>query len=323
MKYEEVILESRPCPLGCTQGDEVVLLGHDRLYGLPGEFRVVKCRACGLARTDPRPTPETMGFYYPDNYGPYESTRINLAEATNDGRPSLKRSIGRGVKRLFKLNLDPLPRLPPGRLLEIGSASGAFLHRMAGAGWEVQGIEFSETASSAARSLGHPVYTGALENAPEPQRKYDLVVGWMVLEHLHDPVEALRKLHNWTSPGGWLVVSLPDADSFGLAAFKSAWFHLHLPNHLYHYTPRTLKRVMEAGGWTIKKVFHQRLASDFVASTGYALRERGLFPRLAAKLISFPEWEGNLYLILYPVAYVLSILGQTGSMTVWAKRRDD
>jgi predicted SAM-dependent methyltransferase len=148
-------------------------------------------------------------------------------------------------------------------------------------------------------------------------------VGWMVLEHLHDPVKALRKLHNWTSPGGWLVISLPNAGSFELSVFQSAWFHLHLPHHLYHYSPRTLGRVMEAGGWTIKKVFHQRLMSGLLASSGYALRDRGLFPRLADKLISFPEWEGNLYLILYPLAYLLSILGQSGSMTVWAKRRDD
>jgi 2-polyprenyl-3-methyl-5-hydroxy-6-metoxy-1,4-benzoquinol methylase len=323
MRYDEVIMESRPCPLGCAPDDEVVLMGHDRLYGLPGEFQVVRCRACSLIRTDPRPTPATMSFYYPDNYGPYESTRLNRAKATGGGRPSRIRIFGRSLKRLFKLNVDSLPRLRPGRLLEIGSASGAFMHRMAGAGWEVQGIEFSETAASSARALGYPVYAGALEDAPEPQSKYDLVVGWMVLEHLHDPVKALRKLHDWTNAGGWLVVSLPNAGSFELPVFKSAWFHLHLPHHLYHYNERTLCKVMEAGGWTIKKVFHQRLVSDLLASVGYALLDRGLFSWLAHRLVSFPEWEGNLYLVLYPFAYVLSILGQSGSMTVWATRRDD
>ena len=51
-------------------------------------------------------------------------------------------------------------------------------------GWEVEGIEFPETASEVASSLGYKVHRGPLETAPEPEQKYDLVVAWMVLEHL-------------------------------------------------------------------------------------------------------------------------------------------
>ena len=54
-------IENVSCPLGCIKGDEIVLTGRDRLHDLPGEFTVVKCRSCGLMRTNPRPKPGEHG----------------------------------------------------------------------------------------------------------------------------------------------------------------------------------------------------------------------------------------------------------------------
>ena len=73
---DSIQMEDVPCPFGCPQNDEVVLTGHDLLHNLPGEFTVVKCRSCGLMRTNPRPTQETISFYYPDRYGSYLGTRV-------------------------------------------------------------------------------------------------------------------------------------------------------------------------------------------------------------------------------------------------------
>src|SRR5438094_653484 len=70
-------LESVPCALGCPPNDEEILLGRDRLHALPGNFRIVRCRTCGLMRTNPRPTLDAMESYYPEDYGPYESTKVN------------------------------------------------------------------------------------------------------------------------------------------------------------------------------------------------------------------------------------------------------
>jgi 2-polyprenyl-3-methyl-5-hydroxy-6-metoxy-1,4-benzoquinol methylase len=321
MRFEDVVLENRPCPLGCPNADDMVVVGRDQLHDLPGEFQVVRCRACGLMRTDPRPTPETMGFYYPDEYGPYQDTRVEISSLKQDGPRAWKRSL---TERLNRFTLgDHVPPLAPGSLLEFGCASGLFLHRMAGAGWKVEGIEFAEKAAEAARSLGYRVHHGALEDAPDPLERYDLVVGWMALEHLHDPVKALRKLHSWTRPGGWLAVSTPNIGAREFSLFRESWLALHLPNHLYHYTPETLARVLERGGWRVKKVFHQRQLGNLMASLGYVLKKRGALSPLAEKLIKFPESGGKLHYLLYPVSYLFSLVGQTGRMTVWAQRTDD
>ena len=203
-----VQLESVVCPLGCGSQDEIVLRGHDLLQGLPGEFTVVRCRACGLQRTSPRPTPETIGLYYPDDYGPYKGTRVVNVDDNNRG---LKAHLVELGKRIFDTKALALPRLQPGRMLEIGCASGSYLHQMAQRGWQVEGIEFSPTAAQSARALGYVVDSGALETITKPADSYDLIVGWMVLEHLHQPVESLRKLAGWARRDAMLVVSVPNA----------------------------------------------------------------------------------------------------------------
>ena len=314
---QSVRLEYPACPLGCASGDETVLRGHDLLHDVPGEFTVVGCKVCGLQRTSPRPTPETIGVYYPDDYGPYKGTRV--LDGKSDGR-GLKSTLLGFAKGIFDTKAHALPRLKPGRMLEIGCASGSFLHHMAHREWEVEGIEYAETAAKSARTLGYAVETGALETIEKPADSYDLIVGWMVLEHLHQPVESLRKLASWARRDAVLVVSVPNAGSAESRIFGSYWYALQLPNHLFHYNTSTIAKVMQAGGWQVTRTHHHRTVANLVASTGYWLREHG-FGRLGQRFLQYPESGGRLgALLMFPLALSLAWFGQTGRMTVWARR---
>lgn len=312
-----VQLESAACPMGCATQDEPVVSGHDLLHGLPGEFTVVRCVACGLQRTSPRPTPETIGLYYPDDYGPYQGTRV--ANGRGEGRGLKSRLLG-FAKRIFDTKAQALPNMRPGRMLEIGCASGSFLHQMAQRGWQVEGIEYAETAAQSARALGYAVDTGALETVAKPVDSYDLIVGWMVLEHLHQPVESLRKLASWARRDGLLVVSVPNVGSAESQIFGPRWYALQLPTHLFHYDTQTISTVLLAGGWRVVRIHHHRTVVNLVASAGYWLRDHGLV-RAGRVLIAFPERGGRMgALLTFPLALVLAWFGQTGRMTIWAKR---
>ena len=311
-----VALEDTTCALRCPKKDDFVLIGRDLLHDLPGKFTVVKCSKCGLMRTNPRPTPESMGDYYPDSYGPYLGTRV---QQTKLKPPSTIKKLLRPIgKRVLNFNTEPLPHSAPGRLLEVGCASGAFLHRMANQGWQVQGIEFSAKAAEAASQLGYRVHAGALETAPIPEEPFDLIVGWMVLEHLHDPIAGLKKLRECAKPGAWLVLSVPNAGSLEFRLFKEKWYALQLPTHLYHFTPKTIGKILQASGWSLEKVCHQRVLGNLIASTGYVLRDKG-YAKLGQKFINFPDRAGWWNHVFYPIAWLLSIFGQTGRMTVWAR----
>ena len=313
MSAELRVMEDRPCPLGCLGPDEPVLRARDRINHRPGEFAVVRCTQCGLMRTNPRPAPSSMEEFYPADYGPYRGTTPNQG---NRLRLAGLRTL---YRRFFPTFASALPPVSPGAALEIGCASGRFLSELRELGWHCHGVEFSPSASSMARSVGHDVYCETVENMPDDGRRYDLIVGWMVLEHLHEPVRALQKLARIARPDGLLALSVPNAGSADFLVFGSAGYALHLPNHLYHFTPESLDKVLKAGGWQMYRVHHHRTLSNWVGALGNKLEDAG-WPRwLSGPLKSFPESFGFGTLAAYPLATLLAAIGATGRMTVWAR----
>lgn len=319
-------LEHAPCPTGCAPNDAEVLVGQDLLHGVPGEFTVVRCQTCGLMRTNPRPTPATIGAFYPPDYGPYLGSRIS--QPGNKQRGPVRRLLSflaRNIwvpihNRVFDSKATATPPLAAGNMLEVGCAAGGYLQQMANLGWTVCGVEFSAEAAQQAIEHGFDVQVGQLETLSLPRGEYDLIACWMVLEHLHDPVGGLRKLRDSATDDAWLALSVPNARSREFSRFGKYWYALQLPTHLYHFTPESISSVLKQGGWDVKKICHQRTLGNLVASLGYALQARG-YSRLAAGLIKFPDQPGVWRYLLHPIACLFAMLGQTGRMTVWAKPR--
>ncbi len=312
-KTEIEELSDDPCPLCGTREDDFILAGRDRLRGLPGVFQVVRCKHCRLMRTNPRPSPRAMMNYYPADYGPYLGTRAGVGLA----REGLMRRLS---KRLIDFRDHAIPPLKPGRLLEVGCASGSYLQKMKVAGWEVEGIEINPEAVAWAREQGLKVCQSTLETAEDPGHTFDLVVAWMAIEHLHDPVVAFERLRSWTYPRGWIAFSVPNAASMEFRIFKEDWFALHLPCHLQHFTPDTINRLLDRTGWTLKRVLHQRLLHNVPLSLGLKIKGRNASSRLAKVLLSFDKAGLAFSLAQYPAAVVASAFGQTGRMTLWARR---
>lgn len=305
---EGVELEAAECPNGCMAGDVPVLAGRDRLHGIPGEFSIVQCQQCGLQRVSPRPTPATIGAYYPEDYGPYHADLVAVR---------LPRGFAAWLHKHLRLQTRVLPPLQPGRMLEIGCASGSYMEHARSLGWRVDGIEFSESAATVARRKGFSVQSGSLEQARPPEQAYDLVVAWMVLEHLHQPVEALRRVREWMQPGGYLVALVPDAGSLARTLFKNRCYDLHLPAHLFHYTPRTLTMVLENAGWEVTRVFWQRNCNTLLWSLQYWAEENELKTTLRfAKWLRTAHAARRLRLLL---GVMLGALRQSGRIEVWAR----
>src|SRR3546814_7293006 len=98
---------------------------------------------------------------------------------------------------------------------------------------------------------GYKVRNVSLEAAGDPQLPFDLIVGWMVLEHLHQPLDVLQKLRSWVRPDGWLVLSVPYAGGLELRLFGDLWYALQLPTHLHPFSPVTLTRMLTPPGWAV------------------------------------------------------------------------
>jgi|EndMetStandDraft_4_1072995.scaffolds.fasta_scaffold169651_1 SAM-dependent methyltransferase len=305
-------LEDRTCPTGCMPSDEKVLEGRDRLHGVPGRFTLVRCRACGLMRTNPRPTPETIGLYYPNDYAPYKPDD-NPRTKTRKWRHRAKDRVG----RFFGRDTRRLPDVPPGHLLEIGCASGNFLIEAKRRGWSTEGIEFSEAAAETARQRGLHVQTGSVETVVAPQKQADIVAAWMVLEHLHDPLLALGKIRAWLKPDGYFVGVVPDASAFDHRLFGPHWYALQLPTHLYHFTPNSLRLLLYRAGWELVQLRWQPNAMNLLNSLDDWLQEKNRHNLLrVARWLKHAKRAGVLRRWL---GWVLGLTRQSGRMEFWAR----
>jgi len=302
-------LEFANCPNGCLKSDELILTGHDRLHGIPGEFTVYRCKTCGLERTTPRPTQETIKVYYPADYAPYQ-TQVN-SELKKSSR------IKVWLRKVLGLNVRELPPIAPGRMLEVGCSSGAYMELARSAGWHVEGIEFSDEAADVARSKGFNVQSGSLEHAKAPDQVFDVITAWMVLEHLHEPIGVLKKIREWVRPEGYLVASIPNTESLAKLLFREYCYDLHLPNHLFHFSPKTLRLLLSNAGWELERVFWQRNCNTLLWSFEYwALDKNKSF------LTSLAQWlrlNKHTAFIRLALSLVLGVTRQSGRIEFWAR----
>jgi 2-polyprenyl-3-methyl-5-hydroxy-6-metoxy-1,4-benzoquinol methylase len=125
-------------------------------------------------------------------------------------------SFAKNVKTTHERSLDifrSMVDLPSqGKLLDFGAGTGAFLKYFSQAfpDWEVTAIE---PGGGYAQLSENPRIVQAF-NAPYYQLdlniEFDAVVVMSVLEHVADPLGALRWIHRHLKPGGWLLMQHPN-----------------------------------------------------------------------------------------------------------------
>jgi len=275
---------------------------------------MVKCRPCGLMRTTPCPTLETIYLHYPDNYGPYVGTQTPQGRQTSRPRKLLLFL----VKGVISLNATRLQSLAWGQMLEVDCASNSFLDGVSSRGGQVQGIELSERAATAATQSGYRVHGGQLETAPQPDESFGLIAGRMTLEHLDDPVGGPQKRRQIAAPGAWLALLVANPRSWELVLFSERWHFLPLPHHFHCFTPATIKRVLQLGGHILERASDRHMSRNLMSRTGCGLLDMG-YVRLTGKFGESPAWGERWALVIYLLAYLFSLLGQTGRMAVCAR----
>jgi SAM-dependent methyltransferase len=139
----------------------------------------------------------------------------------------------------------------PRRVLEIGCAGGFFLEAARAAGIEALGVESSEPAARyAGETVGVPIVLGRFEEA-DLDRLFDAVCAFHVLEHVVDPKALLEKARTIMAPGGWLALEVPNIDSAAARADGLDWPGLQPAYHRWHFSPRTLARLIGVTGFRV------------------------------------------------------------------------
>lgn len=200
------------------------------------------CAQCGLGRTDPRPTPQSLGKCYGEDYW---RRGFKGEQYTPKEIKHLLYRYGRRARYLKRYKRG-------GHLLEIGTGFGFFLESARRRGFEVQGIEYSAWVAEKARSMFNlPIRNTSVADFDPGNFKYDLIVAWHVLEHLPNPLETMQRIRAWLKDDGILTVEVPNCGSVDAARLGDKWEGWTAPHHLWHFTPKTLQQMLEKAGFYV------------------------------------------------------------------------
>jgi SAM-dependent methyltransferase len=117
-----------------------------------------------------------------------------------------------------------------------------------------------------------------VETVELEQGAYDAAVFRHSLEHVSDPVAALRRAGAALRPGGLVLISVPNFGSWQRRRFASRWYHLDLPRHRVHFTAPALVSALGRAGFEAAEMTTSTTPVGLPATIQYALVGRCLFP---------------------------------------------
>ncbi len=227
------------------------LCGSQKLQKIRSKVRfdiprnVLKCRSCGLVFLEPQ-SKDLKDYYrkaYRQMYTPVLGKALTSRQVFDIYLPFQEQRI-REIRHVLKPNM---------RALEIGCSSGHFLYALKKYVKECVGIEFNKNDAKFVRQkLGIPVYTEPIENTDIPENSFDLIVIYMVLEHIDDPVPFLKTIRKYLKTNGTICIKVPNVNDSLLSVYdveEYADFWYREP-HIYYYSASTLMRLLKKCGFT-------------------------------------------------------------------------
>lgn len=289
------------CPT-CSTAD-LAFLGrrgggaHRELLGV--ECKIWRCKSCTLIFPNPMPIP-AGGLS--QHYG-MDADEYFEAHDKEQKFESARNLIARAEQLLGR----------KGKLLDVGVGRGEILRAAGDIGWEIEGVEPSQTfADYAEKNTGARIWREPIEETTIPDEDFDVVILAAVLEHLYDPDRIVAKISRVLKPGGLLYLDVPN--EMGLF-FRVGNLYQKLrgrdwcvnlsptfsPFHIFGFSPKSLRKLLHKHGLE-PKVWSVYGGRSMVSSHGGIL---GVVESQASRLVT-----------------AISNLGEMGTyIETWAVKR--
>lgn len=201
--------------------------------GIPGTQQIVKCLNCGMIFENPRFDAQTIIKGY-----------MASEEGKHDSQYPIRiYSFLRALKKHSKY----LPG-PGAKVLDIGTAGGAFLDAAKQYGYDAYGLDPSADMVARGKARGLQIEQGTLESHSFTPGSFDMICLWDVIEHLPDPKSALTEIRKLLKPEGVLLINFPDIGTWqAKLAGRRFWWILSV--HLHYFTQKSIRDLCSYTGF--------------------------------------------------------------------------
>ncbi len=205
---------------------------------------IVKCKHCDLIYSNPMPIPVNINDHYgvpPESYWNYDT--FHVEENYMQGLITQMNSI-----QPIKLG---------SKVLDIGAGVGKSMVAFERAGYDVYGIEPSESFYD--RAINHmkvskeKLQMSMVENCEFEENSFDVILLTAVLEHVYEPAIVIEKIMQWLKPGGLVFIEVPSSNwlinkwinimyKFRFRNYVGNLSPMHEPYHLYEFSEKSFEQ---------------------------------------------------------------------------------
>ncbi len=200
-------------------------------------LKVYVCQHCGLVQSAPR----------------IARTKERHAAAVSGGADWGNVRYGKGFRTTQALNAlgRHIDLTAPLTLLDVGSNRGSFARAFLEAAPKAQltALEPDERYADSSADLPRTELVRArTEHTNFDTGRFDVIHSCHTIEHLGEAFAALKDHARVLKDGGLLVIDAPNTALLGSEDIVEEWF---IDKHLFHFSARTLSRMIVAAGFSI------------------------------------------------------------------------
>lgn len=239
-------------------------LDRDLLWDC-GNYTFSRCNDCSLIYQYPQPVQTDLSLRYDKKYFEYEIANEEIF-------------FGLMLKTLEDIDFDRSTKdmmEDDPEFLDIGCATGMLLKHMESLGWRCSGVELCTSSAAYGqekRSLN--IFNGTIEEAGFSDNQFSVIHSSHLIEHLTNPSDYISEVFRILKPGGLLITTTPNTNSFQSWLFGRKW-RSAIADHMFLFSKKTLSSLLLSKGFEI------------ISTKTWGGIAAGLVPEFLKKLLDF------------------------------------
>lgn len=255
------------------------------------KFELVWDEAYQIFKTQPQPDAKEIGKYYDSEAYISHSNQIkNLMD--------LAYGVAKQLMLKKKLNWVNSLVKKKASILDIGCGTGDVLWLLQKNKFEVQGIEPNAKARKIAQEKDLQIHA----DLQEVKDTFDLISMFHVLEHVHDPFSYVEDLHQYLNSDAYVMVAVPNFNSYDANYYQEHWAAFDVPRHLFHFSAYGIKKLFQERGFLfieqkplILDAYYVSLLSEKYKGSNSKLKALQVAWKSNSLARTSNEWSSHLY----------------------------